>query len=231
MTMMSGNKAPKIVCAQASDGQADEERFEAEVTAHQHIFEPLENWLTGHFSQQHEERYNGPEERYCRYRRRPNIGLRLLTPDRTQVLVVRPRWRPPRVLRHKVEQFGMLNLIALDLELMRDTKLEQHIILRYLEPAKPEVTATDPDQRRADLATIVGICHDFLMDPEGVLARSPDNCCNCGRRLTSNVSRTRGVCSKCSHYLYDCPGLTGSLTCVEDYRDAYLRETGSLPGR
>jgi hypothetical protein len=47
------------------------------------------------------------------------------------------------------------------------------------------------------LELIAGTMTDFIEDPEGVFARSADRCCLCGRSLTDEVSRGRGIGPEC----------------------------------
>ena len=47
------------------------------------------------------------------------------------------------------------------------------------------------------LETMTGTMAEFVEDPAVVLARSSNRCCLCGRRLTDEVSRGRGVGPEC----------------------------------
>jgi hypothetical protein len=50
-----------------------------------------------------------------------------------------------------------------------------------------------------DAARLVETIHDFLDDAAAVFARSHDHCCICGRGLTDEVSRSRGIGPECVH--------------------------------
>jgi hypothetical protein len=50
-----------------------------------------------------------------------------------------------------------------------------------------------------DAARVVETIHDFLDDAAAVFARSHDHCCICGRGLTDEVSRSRGIGPECVH--------------------------------
>lgn len=64
---------------------------------------------------------------------------------------------------------------------------------------KPEERAVNRIHTSAvtDLLTALGTMEDYLRDPRAVLARSHDNCCCCGRRLTDELSRSRGIGPEC----------------------------------
>src|SRR5262249_43717595 len=48
-----------------------------------------------------------------------------------------------------------------------------------------------------DARRIIQTIRDFLDDSRAVLARSSDHCCVCGRGLTDELSRSRGIGPEC----------------------------------
>jgi hypothetical protein len=50
-----------------------------------------------------------------------------------------------------------------------------------------------------DLRRVVATVDSFVQDHRAVLARSHDHCCICGRVLTDELSRSRGIGPECIH--------------------------------
>jgi hypothetical protein len=73
-----------------------------------------------------------------------------------------------------------------------------------------------------DIARAVGTIQDFLTDHLAVLARSHDNCCVCGRALTDELSRSRGIGPECIQKI----GCIGILP--RDWNQLVARESSSV---
>jgi hypothetical protein len=205
--------------------------WEAQVREHQNVFDPFQEWVTWHFADmdQHHHEKTG----VAGYIVRPNIGLRLLTPDQAQTLAVRPGWRKGR-RDGDVRIRGVLQLDRVELELLTKGRLTMRIILVEGQPAEPRRVVLDPELRRHGLRSLVAVCHGFLMDPQVVMARSSDNCVNCGKGLSDDVSRTRGIGPECIRRFNRLLDYQNRPRAVDLYRDRYVfeyeREFGLLPG-
>jgi hypothetical protein len=133
--------------------------------------------------------------------RRPPIGFRLPAEDLPPGHVaVTPRWLKGNV-RRKVP--GRLVTSEVDLELV-ETRMKVFGDGRPTREMSLRVTATGCVARRyypshwgACLGRIVLTVEQFLQEPFIVFARSSDACCVCGRGLSDQLSRSRGVGPEC----------------------------------
>lgn len=147
--------------------------------------------------------------------RRPNISLRLVANGLPLAkLVVLPVWSPStKTIRPE----------RLRMELM----VERQVTAKG-QPAKKwtrQVTASINDIFEAgairpsvleDLSRVVATMKDFNRNKQTVLARSHDWCCCCGRTLTDEVSRARGIGPECIKLIDMVLWLTDqSLVCQE----------------
>jgi hypothetical protein len=133
------------------------------------------------------------------YKRRPNISLRLLCADNPpgKVIVL------PALRGHRKDIY--LNCSSQRLEL-----LEEEDVTTSKGPAKKFsqklCVCISPDGAAITLLSMTGFndvrrlvatITDFLDNPAAVLARSHDRCCICGRKLTDELSRSRGIGPEC----------------------------------
>jgi hypothetical protein len=127
------------------------------------------------------------------YSRRPPVSLRLICgTDPPMKLIVRPAWPP-------------LNLDRIHCELLqqRGTTHEGEAVRQYdlmltlrCTPQHREVGRMRTSAVK-NVRTVITTIEAFLRDPIGMLARSHDHCCCCGRRLTDELSRARGIGPEC----------------------------------
>jgi hypothetical protein len=143
--------------------------------------------------------------------RRPNISLRLIA-DPTAKLLVLPKWSKAK---------GLLHCADLRLEFLTETlvetpdgdarnwskRLEFDILpkdtMKFSRDDTPQLEPNVFQLRRygADAVEVlrraVAVMDDFLDDRRAVFARSHDSCCVCGRHLTDEQSRSRGIGPEC----------------------------------
>jgi hypothetical protein len=131
------------------------------------------------------------------FTRRPNVSLRLVAPGEPKAkLIALPQWLP----REKAARSGVI-----DLEL-----LTEEVVRTRCGPAlkwgkRLEITLAPWGARRLrtpwnvvqEQERAVGTMADFLENPGAVLARNRDNCAICGRGLTDERSRARGIGPEC----------------------------------
>jgi hypothetical protein len=132
------------------------------------------------------------------FKRRPSVSLRLICEGNPPAkLIVHPTWH-----RHT----NTINLSLVQCELLQEClqrvngvearKFDRQLELR-LDPTDavrlPLISRTAlQDVRRA-----IDVMREFLDDHCIVFARSHDNCCCCGKGLTDELSRSRGIGPEC----------------------------------
>jgi hypothetical protein len=132
------------------------------------------------------------------FKRRPHISLRLICEGEPPAkLIVHPTW-----YRHS----NSVNLSLVQCELLQEClrrvngvqarKFDRQLELR-LDPTDsvrlPMISETAPQ----DVSRAIGVMREFLDDHRTVFARSHDNCCCCGKSLTDELSRSRGIGPEC----------------------------------
>ena len=137
-----------------------------------------------------------------KFSRRPNISLRLITdsdpPGKVIVL--------PRFLKGYREELGHLHNCNQTIELLEETSLkikdqegkqfQKRLDVDNCLMKSPEVGAIYRSAM-TDAQRIVSTIRDFLDDRRAVLARNCNHCCICGRGLTDELSRSRGIGPEC----------------------------------
>jgi hypothetical protein len=140
--------------------------------------------------------------------RRPNVSLRLIASGEPAAkLAVLPLWRrgrrfPPTAGSLDCERMAveMLTERAVRVE-EGDAKNWSRPVGFELLPGESRVVRFCRETAFDDLGRAVGVLEDFLHDRRAVFARCHDHCCICGRRLTDEQSRARGVGPECVRWM------------------------------
>jgi hypothetical protein len=143
--------------------------------------------------------------------RRPNVSLRLIADGQPAAkLIVLPRW---------VRSSNAVDFDRLDLELFTEAPYPGREGVKLTRQASVVLNPPDslvrsisggvfPDvfhtglirpSVMGDLQRVLGVMADFLADGRALLARSHGHCSLCGRALTDEVSRARGVGPECAN--------------------------------
>jgi Family of unknown function (DUF6011) len=133
------------------------------------------------------------------FKRRPNISLRLIADGGPPAkLVTVPLWS-----RFKKE----VNCQALRCELLKEQDVQtpggpaknRDQCAAFSVPVGGKTRANLICLRTGveDYARVLSTIRNFLDDRRGVLARSHDHCCICGRALTDGMSMARGIGPEC----------------------------------
>jgi hypothetical protein len=141
--------------------------------------------------------------------RRPNVSLRLIASGEPAAkLTVLPRWRrgrrfPPTAGSLDCERMAveMLTERAVRVE-EGDAKNWSRSVGFELSPGESRVVRLCRETVFDDLGRAVGVMDDFLHDRRAVFARSHDHCCVCGRHLTDEQSRARGIGPECVRWVH-----------------------------
>lgn len=189
------------------------------------VLSPLREYLSGYFGAADEPPEGG-------YKRRPNLGLRLGL-EGGKTLAIRPGWRPASRRRitggWEVTRPGELDPSRVELELLGPGRL----LATHLTPGRlyPGRVLLNMAKNREHLRLVADAAHAFLLDPMATFAAGgqADHCCSCGKPLSDEVSRTRGIGPECvKRFAYF---MAPPVSAVERYRLDYYRDTGFLPGR
>jgi hypothetical protein len=151
----------------------------------------------------------------CEFARRPPISLRLmLLGEPLAKLSVLPLW-------HQRRKSNIIDCSTTIGELLVEEKktVSGRSVVRW----RRVLDFTLPKDGRPrcgrlglnglhNLERIAGTIVAFVDDARGVLARNHDHCCICGRHLTDEVSRSRGIGPECIEkldllWVVDSPGL------------------------
>jgi len=152
-------------------------------------------------------------------RRRPNISLRLIMAGQPLAkLVTLPYWRASShsqtILTDRLYLEMLVEEAAADAEPGKKWTRQCAASIEAGGILKPTLI------RKAiltDLQRVVATLEDFVASPTAVLARSHDWCCCCGRTLTDEVSRARGIGPECIKLCELVVWLTErSLVCLEE---------------
>jgi hypothetical protein len=133
-----------------------------------------------------------------KFTRRPNVSLRLPAQGNPLARVlVRPGWdrwkkeiRPGMTAETVIERFATTGIVS-------DKPLPHVEVIVEISDTGPRRTMWSYQHGEEALELMAETMADFIEDPEGVFARSSDRCCLCGRRLTDEVSRGRGIGPEC----------------------------------
>jgi hypothetical protein len=132
------------------------------------------------------------------FKRRPPVSLRLICGGKPFAkLIVHPGW-------NSVSKTIGLDWVAC--ELLQETSLvvnytpvrkfgnQVDFIIRVGCPSKVKSIYRTAE---TDVGRVVDVIRDFLDDHRAVFARSHDHCSCCGRALTDELSRSRGIGPEC----------------------------------
>jgi Family of unknown function (DUF6011) len=142
------------------------------------------------------------EEKPPPYLRRPIASLRLICDtERATKLVVHPGWSKPNVLLDRISIDVIQETIVtyrhtFPVEYVEDVrKFSKRITVRV----NPDGNCIGAIYATAveDVATIARCVKEFLDDGKAVFARSHDHCSCCGKSLTDERSRSRGIGPEC----------------------------------
>jgi hypothetical protein len=138
-----------------------------------------------------------------RFTRKPNISLRLIADGEPPAkLITLPGWSP---------QLKQLNVDSPHCELLveKTVKTPQGDAINWRKQASIRVNVRKGrweagrlcySTGEADVRRIVSTIRSFMDDGRAVLARCRDNCCICGRALTDELSRARGIGPECIRF-------------------------------
>ena len=138
------------------------------------------------------------------FERRPNISLRLIADgDTPSKVIVLPGFHKGHnsstllVQNHAIELLEQNTVKAKkDGVLVEGKQFQRRLTVKNHEDGPPDVGRIYPSALR-DAHKVVGTIRDFLADRRAVLARNCDQCCICGRKLTDELSRSRGIGPEC----------------------------------
>jgi hypothetical protein len=125
------------------------------------------------------------------FRRKPSLRLRVALPSGAH-LVLEPKWVKPRAR----------GLGSVDASTIRG----EAVTVRRDRPWAPfSMTLTADGATSAGISRespdycrlVVAATQELCSNPLGVFARSTDHCCICGRALTDELSRCRGIGPEC----------------------------------
>ncbi len=137
-------------------------------------------------------------ERGGAFDRKPNISLRLIADGLPLLkLIVLPHWSPrPKRLDPR---WLVCELVVEEDRTAPSGEVGKHrrrLLTLELRPDRAFVNlihlTAEEDTRR-----VVATIRSFTEDSRAVLARSCDHCCICGRKLTDELSRGRGIGPEC----------------------------------
>lgn len=135
------------------------------------------------------------------FERRPAVSLRLICDGEPAAkLVVNPGWsghtKTVSLERLDVELFQQVRVVINGQEARQFSRR-----MRLQVKAGRQVTTCSLyESAERDAARIVETMSDFVDDHRAVFARSHDNCCMCGKVLTEELSRSRGIGPECVKY-------------------------------
>ncbi|HEY7311880.1 MAG TPA: TIGR02996 domain-containing protein [Gemmataceae bacterium] len=160
------------------------------------------------------------------FKRKPPISLRLIaTGDHPSKLVVLPYHR---VNGRRDRRTVTLDCSRMDCELI-DTAPEvaspKRITLRLL-PCKAVLGRHFYRTAQGDLERVLDVMQDFIDDRRKVLARSHEHCCICGRSLTDELSRSRGIGPECiqgCHRFLNPKGVVREMTLEDVFKEEMHR--------
>jgi hypothetical protein len=144
------------------------------------------------------------------FARKPNISLRLLMEgDPPAKLVVLPAWNT---------YTKGLNCSSVHCEMMTEQdegggvrRWQQRVAIR-LDGGPPRLVSCHIKTAPEDAGRVLATIGAYLDDRRAVLARSCNNCCICGRLLTDEQSRGRGIGPECiRHFPLGGPAFLNSI--------------------
>jgi hypothetical protein len=145
-------------------------------------------------------------------KRRPPASLRLICKgDPPGKLIVHPEWNYSRkvVVIEEIEcellEERDVTVMALNPETGQKEKTAArqfaHQFSMDVQPDGPLKPRSYRLSAVKDVARIVEVMRDFINDHNVVFARSHSNCCCCGKGLTDELSRSRGIGPECIKHI------------------------------
>lgn len=142
----------------------------------------------------------------------PPVALSLRDPD--HVFTVRPGFKKPKKRRQAdgsaiFEQYGQMQFDTVYIDCVSITELPPQNgrpVLKHSKACKLQLDASGKlsqhgtwYHRQAPIAVheFVNVVGEFILFPWQIFSRSKDRCCCCGKLLTDNISRSRGVGPEC----------------------------------
>jgi hypothetical protein len=132
------------------------------------------------------------------FKRRPHVSLKLICEGEPPAkLIVHPTWyRHNNTVNLSLVQCELLQECLRQVNGVQARKFDRQLELR-LDPTDsvglPMISRTAPQ----DVNRAIAVMREFLDDHCIVFARSHDNCCCCGKGLTDELSRSRGIGPEC----------------------------------
>jgi uncharacterized protein (TIGR02996 family) len=136
------------------------------------------------------------------FRRKPPISLRLIVEGEPPAkLIVLPH---ATVFGRRDQRVVRLDCARMDCELVdTGSALKSYVRLGVsLSPCAAHLGRRYWQTALGDTQRVVETVRDFVTDRRKVLARSHDHCCICGRGLTDELSRGRGIGPECIQNCY-----------------------------
>lgn len=156
--------------------------------------------LLSRFAAEMAQLFRSMEGEQVTHGRRPNISLRLIaTGEPAAKLIVLPDWNPIR----KVMDLDWFICELLTENIVAnsegpDTGREWRQALSFgFGQDPPRVGSIRLEGWGEDIGRAVETIRDFIEDRRSVLARARDHCAICGRPLTDELSRGRGIGPEC----------------------------------
>jgi uncharacterized protein (TIGR02996 family) len=161
------------------------------------------------------------------FRRRPPISLRLIVEGEPPAkLVVLPH---ATVSGRRGQRTVRLDCARMDCELVdTGSALKSYVRLGVsLSPCAAHLGRRYWQTATQDVQRVVETVRDFVTDRRKVLARSQDHCCICGRGLTDELSRGRGIGPECvqrCHHFLEREQLVRGMTVEDAFREDIDRD-------
>jgi hypothetical protein len=133
------------------------------------------------------------------FKRRPNISLRLIAlGDPPAKVITIPHVRHDRTGGYLIPHNHTIELMEKKAIRAQDKDAEQlRCKLAFNNSDLTPSVGAIYKSAVADACRTIATIRDFLGDSRAVLARGCDHCCICGRHLTDEVSRSRGIGPEC----------------------------------
>jgi hypothetical protein len=135
--------------------------------------------------------------------RRPPIAVRLLDGDE-HVYTIRPGWQTPCRWMNDPPYPGELLFGKLYVDAIHQTygKCAKF----WFDDMTVHLTSWYPSRFFAALENFAQTSKEFVLFPWQVFSRSKDRCCICGKGLTDEISRGRGIGPECLRHVSNCFG-------------------------
>jgi hypothetical protein len=137
------------------------------------------------------------------FERKPHISITLVTLGEPRAkIAIRPCWQTTYGEKKTLSLLPDRVHIELLVERLEWKNSEQIVATHkdlelVLYKTKVSMGRYYPNRVEECIGRVVETMTAFMIDPEPVLARSCDHCCVCGRGLTDETSRSRGIGPEC----------------------------------